>query len=551
MLSTGYLAGIPSLIAIRLVAAFVFAALYFRDRKPVQLLILTGWLIYALATLLLLTSTGNHLPIPTELQHILSSGGAYFGTALLLLAAACYIHPEILSAARSIIVLMLVLTAPAVLLSDSSGVAIYFIALQGFAFFLGASLLWFERRAALENLGYGYYGVSLVVVTGLVMVSIVLTGQYLPDISVMVNTSNSLILIMVFISAEHHETMEKLRQSSIRLAQAENLAKIGYWERNVITDQAYWSSGHYKVFGIPEDRPALSIEALNDLIHPEDLDDVKRVYRRIQHGSPYEYYEFRVVLPNGEIRWIKSDTTQQEGVEHWVFGVTQDITERKLLELSLTQALEEKSSQLEALGLGLSGSFQTILRILRTQLQQYSGSEHAAGIVKMEQRLDEFMKQYQRSIRSGFYMSAPVYLQSLCAAFTHELVYDVEEFTLAPELMLPLGIIVHELVDNSVVHGVETGAGFETKGQISLACHKDGGEVVLVVQDNGPGFAAEFLKGFEDEASAEDGIALNGQGLGFVVVRALSARIHAQLSLMNSKGARVELRVTPAGQPYS
>ncbi len=552
MLSAGYLAGIPGLIAIRLVAALVFAGFYARDRKPLQLLILTGWLVYALATVFILTSTGNRLPLPAETQHILSSVSAYIGTALLMLAAACYMQPEILKAARSIIGLMLVLTLPAVLLSTGSEVAVYFIALQGFCYLLGASVLWFERRAAVANLSYGYYGFALVVLTGLVTVSIVLTGQFLSDVALLLNTAGTLILVMVFISAEHTETLEKLRQSSIRLAQAENLAKIGYWERNVITEQAYWSSGHYKVFGVSGAQSPLSSEEMYSIIHPEDVEEVRRVYQRIQRGSPYEAHEFRIVLPNGEVRWINADTTQQESAEHWVFGVTQDVTERKVMELRVEKALEETAAQLEAVVLGLPTTLHTLVSLLHsTHPHQTPNPEYEASFGRIQDRVRSLLKQQQHTLRNGLSLSAPTYLKSICSSFSQELMYDIEEFTLAPELILPLGIIVHELVDNSVVHGVGTDKESGTDTRISLSCGQEANGVVLSVQDNGPGFTAEFLKTLADGAPTEGSIALNGEGLGMVVVQALATQINAQLKLMNNKGARVELRVTPEAQPYN
>ncbi|MCA1753266.1 MAG: PAS domain-containing protein [Spirochaeta sp.] len=347
MLNEAYLVGIPSLLAIRVVAAVIFAQFYIRTRRPLYLLILSGWVFYALSSVFLLGIARPMLPLPVEVQLVFAAGAGYIGTTLLMLAASCYIHFAILRAVRLIIVLMVLLAVPGFLLTNTTEIVVYFIALQGFSFFLGACVLWFERVAARKHLGRAAYGLGLVVFIGLLQASLMLTGQQFASISMVVNAGTSLILTIVFILAEHNEILEKLRQSSIRLAQAENLAKIGYWERNVVTDRAYWSSGHYKVFGIPEDQPALSSEALLTITHPDDVEGARRVYRRIQQGSPYEHYEFRIILPNGEVRWIKSDTTQKEGVEHWVFGVTQDITERKLVELRLAQAVEENSTQFD------------------------------------------------------------------------------------------------------------------------------------------------------------------------------------------------------------
>jgi len=556
MLSADNLAGIPSLVAIRMVATVVFAGLYLRDRKPLHLFVLTGWLLYAFSAVLLLTASESILPIAPEMQFVLAAAVAYLGTAVLMLSAACYVHLGVLRAAPSISVLMLILIVPGFLLSNLAEVVVFFTALQGFAFLIGACVLWFERRSALKNLSHAYYGLALVTVAGLLQIGFVLTGYSLPNLSMFVTAGITLIWLLVFIFAEHNEIMEKLRQSSIRLGQAENLSKIGYWERNVVTEQAYWSSGHYKVFGVPEDQPPLSSEEMYSIMHPEDVEDVRRVYRRVQQGSPYEYHEFRVVLPDGEVRWIKSDTTQQEGAEHWVFGVTQDITERKLVELRVEQAFEEKSAQLEAVVLGLPKTLYTIMDLLHAvQSHDIADSDHPASLRKVQQRVLVLLKQQQRILRTGFSLSAPSYMKAICESFSHEPECEVDDFIIDPEFIVPVGLIVQELLSNAFVHGTAAAPHAPdqaaARAKVSLSCRIDGGDLFLAVQDNGPGFKPEFLRCFEDNQPGSGISGLNGGGLGFVVVRTLATQINARLTVLNREGARVELRVTPEGQRYS
>ncbi len=561
MLSADYLDSIPSLVAIRTVATLVFAGLYLRDRKPVHVLLITGWLVYTLSGFFLLSASESILPLAPGIQFALAAASAYLGTAVLMLASACYVHPDILRAAPSISVLMLVLIIPGLLLSDSAEVAIFYIALQGFSFLIGACVLWFERRSALKSLSYAYYGLAIVAGVGLIQVALVLTGHDSPQLSMFVTSGTTLIWVLVFVFAEHNETMEQLRQSSIRLAQAENLAKIGYWERNVVTEQAYWSSGHYKVFGVAQDKPPMSSEAMYTIIHPEDVEDVRQVYRRIQRGSPYESHEFRIVLPDGDVRWIKADTTQHESAEPWVFGVTQDVTERKLVELRMEQAVEEKTTHLKAVVLGLPKTLNTIMDLLQTDPAHHiNGPDYAASLRKIQQRVGEFLNLQQRILRGGLSLSAPSYLQAICESCSHPPECEVEEFIIAPELIMPIGLIVQELLSNAIMHGAAAANQVSeqegARAKVSLSCRMDGEDLFLAVQDNGPGFKPELLKRFHDATYGTGSTAIknttnNGEGLGFVVVRALAAQLNARLTVLNSNGARVELRVTPEEQRYS
>lgn len=47
-----------------------------------------------------------------------------------------------------------------------------------------------------------------------------------------------------------------LRQSEMRLARAQKIARMGSWEWNIITNEIYWSDELYRIFGLTPGRPA-------------------------------------------------------------------------------------------------------------------------------------------------------------------------------------------------------------------------------------------------------------------------------------------------------
>lgn len=138
------------------------------------------------------------------------------------------------------------------------------------------------------------------------------------------------------------ELAEKVR----RLAEAQSLATIGSWERDLVTGEAVWSTQLYQLFGIDESTPA-STSLFIEHLHPEDQPRAQgHIDEAVRTGNSY-VFEARFLRDDGEMRWICSHgaTTQDaHGVPVRLSGTIQDITDRKLTELeferlSVTDAL--------------------------------------------------------------------------------------------------------------------------------------------------------------------------------------------------------------------
>jgi PAS domain S-box-containing protein len=126
-----------------------------------------------------------------------------------------------------------------------------------------------------------------------------------------------------------------LRQSEAKLEEAQRLAQLGHWERDLETGRVTWSEETHRIFGRTIEQGPVPIEQYPELIHPEDRQRVVEVVSEANRtGQPYEV-EFRVVWPNGDVRIVhgRGDVTSAEpGRPRRRFGTVQDITERRLAE---------------------------------------------------------------------------------------------------------------------------------------------------------------------------------------------------------------------------
>jgi PAS domain S-box-containing protein len=140
-------------------------------------------------------------------------------------------------------------------------------------------------------------------------------------------------------------TSHDLQDSKAKLEEAQRITHVGYWEWDLATDCLIWSDETYRIFGLrPQERP-MNVDALREMIHPEDRDRAFRAKEQaITSGVCYDV-EHRIVRPSGEVRVLNSTRAvkkDESGRPAHFYGTVQDITDRKRAE----EALQKSQSYL-------------------------------------------------------------------------------------------------------------------------------------------------------------------------------------------------------------
>src|SRR2546421_2680207 len=124
-------------------------------------------------------------------------------------------------------------------------------------------------------------------------------------------------------------------ESERRLEEAQRISHVGYWERDLATNRYTWSDENYRIFGLRPQGRSLSFDDVQALLHPADRDmRAAAVAEALRGGRRYDV-EYRVVRPDGEVRFVRSEgdvVRDEAGQLRRVFGTVQDITERKRAE---------------------------------------------------------------------------------------------------------------------------------------------------------------------------------------------------------------------------
>ncbi|MEG7525447.1 MAG: PAS domain-containing protein [Chromatiales bacterium] len=145
------------------------------------------------------------------------------------------------------------------------------------------------------------------------------------------------------------ESREQLGREQKLLKEAQAFAHIGNWTLDAGTMKAVWSDEIFRIFGI-DATDGVGPEFLSSLLHPEDRDPVlSSLQCAVEDGRPHDM-EYRIVRPDGEIRWINCLARQIEDESGKVLGlsgVIQDITKRKLDESQMQESKERLSRLFE------------------------------------------------------------------------------------------------------------------------------------------------------------------------------------------------------------
>jgi PAS domain S-box-containing protein len=136
------------------------------------------------------------------------------------------------------------------------------------------------------------------------------------------------------------EVVGALQKSEASLAEAQRIAGLGNWEWNVLTDEMTWSDEVCRLFDTAPEQLGTRYTDFLKSVHPEDRQVVENAARMaLREKRPYEL-DHRIVLADGTQRVVHQrgevicDCT---GRPARLFGIIQDITERKRLEEDLAR----------------------------------------------------------------------------------------------------------------------------------------------------------------------------------------------------------------------
>jgi PAS domain S-box-containing protein len=365
-----------------------------------------------------------------------------------------------------------------------------------------------------------------------------------------------------------------LRSVGERVALAARSVGMGTWEWDVATGEAMWDEAMFSLRGMEPQPRALDAAQRLAMTHPDDVEAVKRELRAAASNTGPTSYEFRVLWPDGTVRWLASRSTPAPDVHGRTsrrIGVNWDVTEAKNAEVSRRErelALHESQAKSEFLS--------RMSHELRTPLNAVLGFAQLLLIGKEALHPQQRDKLVHIQAAGEHLLALIDDVLDLSSLESDQLKLDLQPVPLAELLQeaLPMveslaqahGVTIHaeslegvllgdrirlrqmmlNLLSNAIKYN-------RPQGRVTVSSQLGENDITVQVQDTGRGMTkdqlAHLFEPFNRLGLEREGI--EGTGIGLAVVKALATRMQGQVSVSSQPGlgSVFAVRLPRAPQP--
>ncbi len=152
---------------------------------------------------------------------------------------------------------------------------------------------------------------------------------------------SELIVVWVLHDLSPHRKSEAaVAENRQRLALATAAAHLGIWDWKLLTDEMVCDERMYALYGTVQTPGISHVETWKRGIHPDDRAMVDAAIKRAVAGPEDFDCEFRVVWPEGQVRYLEAHAFVQraeDGSPIRMVGVNRDITDRKTAAIKISR----------------------------------------------------------------------------------------------------------------------------------------------------------------------------------------------------------------------
>jgi len=345
-------------------------------------------------------------------------------------------------------------------------------------------------------------------------------------------------IVVAILSEEIHQKDIKLRESEQKFRSVADSAVDGIITTDTDGNIVLFNPSLKNIFGyeIDEINGKHVTMLMPDRYRKGFMDKLEKFKSTGNHELAGKTFESIGLKKNGkEFPFEISIATWGSIGNVFTTSIIRDVTERKIIENKLEKSLEDKELLLKEIHHRVKNNLMIISSLLNLQ-SRYIKDEESKNIFKESQNRARSMA----LIHELLYQSTDIknidfgdYIRKLSNNLYHtyaldtsliKLNIDADEILLDIDQSIPLGLIVNELVTNSLKHAFPQGE----SGEINIKFYKQGIKNILEVKDNGVGFP-------------EDIDYKNTDSLGLRLVTSLTEQIDGEIEFNNTSGTSFKI----------
>jgi PAS domain S-box-containing protein len=275
--------------------------------------------------------------------------------------------------------------------------------------------------------------------------------------------------------SDRKQAEEDLRRSEEQFRQIADNIKDVFFLKSIDGTLLYVNPANELVYQRTIDQAQEQPQSWLECIHPDDRDRVRQHLERQISDQNFSEIEYRIIRPDGEVRWIWDRAfpiRDDQGHIYRYAGINRDITPRKLAELTLRKTLREKEVMLAEIHHRVKNNLQVISSLLDLQALRTPDQDTRLALEDSRSRVNAMAIVHEKLYRSGNFtnINALDYLQDLVNHLMQtyypsygSAVLNLQvspEQTIALEQAVPCGLILNELVTNSLKYAFVERSGY-------------------------------------------------------------------------------------------
>lgn len=270
----------------------------------------------------------------------------------------------------------------------------------------------------------------------------------------------------------------------------------------------------------------------------KSMDEVLGRFEELKSLYKARESEFEVFLGEQANKWIQTQITpiyDDKNIFQGHLLIIQDINKRKKLEEEVKKSLEEKDLMMKEIHHRVKNNFMIIQSLLQLQSRHIEDEDVLEIFRESQSRIKSMAFIHQRlyqhdnlkKINFGDYpqtLASDIFKSYVSNPDQIKLDIDTKDVTLDIDTAIPLGLILNELISNSLKYAFPK----DRKGHIMIKSYLKDSMYSLIVSDDGIGFP-EVLDYTKSDS------------LGLKLIYSLSKQIDAEVKLDTTNGTRFEI----------